>query len=403
MSVIQNFALDLEEEEEEVADIALGSEPPAKKARFAESTLQDVANIIESRVPISTKRTTEGWVKVFEEFCKQRKLAVNLKTDSPGVISDALALLYVNARGREGQAYQRSSLLGLRSALHRHIQSFRPTMNIYSDAEFVMANQALDGRMRQMKRSGESKPAEHKAVITDTDMAKLGRYFSQYTTSAVVLTESVWFAITYHFALRGCENQETMTKKDLILKKDDDGRDFVELATDFCTKNHQGGIASRDKPSDGRIQQPEQVHAVKLLLESLSPKSERLFQMASRSVKPGTQAFNGLPLGKNTIKAMMKRISNKANLSRSYTNHCVRATAVQKLVDAGVSETAIMGTTGHRQVLGPVVDRICQQEFRTKEKRDGCSSGWRVSNCNQCCYPCSYSANNERSAITAAD
>ena len=63
----------------------------------------------------------------------------------------------------------------------------------------------------------------------------------------------------------------------------------------------------------------------------------------------------------------MKRISNKANLSRSYTNHCVRATAVQKLVDAGVSETAIMGTTGHRQVQSLTAYANRNSEQKRKE------------------------------------
>lgn len=55
----------------------------------------------------------------------------------------------------------------------------------------------------------------------------------------------------------------------------------------------------------------------------------------------------------------MKRISKKAALSATYTNHCVRATVVQRLVDAGVPETTIIATTGHKQVqsLAPYASR----------------------------------------------
>lgn len=90
-----------------------------------------------------------------------------------------------------------------------------------------------------------------------------------------------------------------------------------------------------------------------MLLANLNPKSDRLFQMPTRGRKANIAAaplFNGLPFGKNTIATMMKSISEKAGLSQQYTNHCVRATAIQTLVDANVSELAIMGTTGHHQV-----------------------------------------------------
>lgn len=33
-----------------------------------------------------------------------------------------------------------------------------------------------------------------------------------------------------------------------------------------------------------------------------------------------------------------------------YTNHCVRASAIQRLVDAGIAETSIIATPGQRQV-----------------------------------------------------
>lgn len=108
-------------------------------------------------------------------------------------------------------------------------------MNIYSDAAFQLANNALDARLKELKRNGESRPAQHKAVITPGDMEKLARYFSG-STSAVVLAESVRFAITYHIALRGCENQEFMKKTDLEIKVDENGHEFVELATSFTTK-----------------------------------------------------------------------------------------------------------------------------------------------------------------------
>lgn len=95
-----------------------------------------------------------------------------------------------------------------------------------------MANEALDTRLKDIKRSGDSKPAKHKAIISDGDMIKLASYFNDLS-SYVVLMETVWFTVTYHFALRGCENQEQLRRQDMVLKTDSSGREYFQLATAF--------------------------------------------------------------------------------------------------------------------------------------------------------------------------
>ena len=92
--------------------------PPPKVARFASNSLDDVAKLIDQRVPASTKRTTNRWLKMFESYCADAKLSVNLLEDSPEKICEALVLCYVNCKGQNGQPYQMPSLMGLRAALH---------------------------------------------------------------------------------------------------------------------------------------------------------------------------------------------------------------------------------------------------------------------------------------------
>ena len=62
---------------------------------------------------------------MFESYCADAKLSVNLLEDSPEKICEALDLCYVNCRGQNGQPYrrQRLSLMGLRAALHTGMKS----------------------------------------------------------------------------------------------------------------------------------------------------------------------------------------------------------------------------------------------------------------------------------------
>ena len=53
---------------------------------------------------------------------------------------------------------------------------------------------------------------------------------------------------------------------------------------------------------------------------------------------------------KNTMGEMMKHISLKARLSKTYTNHCVRASCITRLSSSGVPDSVIMSTSGHKSV-----------------------------------------------------
>ena len=55
-----------------------------------------------------------------------------------------------------------------------------------------------------------------------------------------------------------------------------------------------------------------------------------------------------MPLGHNTVGTMMSKISEKAGLSRKYTNHSLRATAVNILDKAQFTSRHIMAVTGHK-------------------------------------------------------
>ena len=53
-------------------------------------------------------------------------------------------------------------------------------------------------------------------------------------------------------------------------------------------------------------------------------------------------------IGKNTLAGIMKEISKKAGLSQIYTNHCVRASTVTHLYQAGVDTQQICTITKHK-------------------------------------------------------
>ena len=109
-------------------------------------------------------------------------------------------------------------------------------------------------------------------------------------------------------------------------------------------------MSGSDDISIGRIQDVSQVESVKLLFSKLPKGSCHVFQMVKERIQTDDPVwYTGQPLGKNTMSVMIKRISEKAGLSRSFTNHSVRATCITKLAKAGVPDSVIMATSGHKR------------------------------------------------------
>ena len=54
------------------------------------------------------------------------------------------------------------------------------------------------------------------------------------------------------------------------------------------------------------------------------------------------------PLGKNTLGSLMKTVSVERKLSKVYTNHCIRSTAVSVLDNNNFQARQIMRVSGHK-------------------------------------------------------
>ena len=129
---------------------------------------------------------------------------------------------------------------------------------------------------------------------------------------------------------------------------------IVTMAHDEATKNHPGGmkdVASNEKyarmyetdhPNDG-------YKALSLYMSKMNPNCKALFQYPKRNWSPFDDVwYENRPLGVNKLDGMMKEISKEANLSRIYTNHSVRATAITVMSNAGIPNRHIMAISGHR-------------------------------------------------------
>ena len=211
----------------------------------------------------------------------------------------------------------------------------------------------LDAKIKQLKREGKQSTT-HKPVIEQEDLDKLKNCETLSLTCPLSLLRNVWFHVSLYWCRRGFEGQRGLTKKSFLFGEDAKGKQFVSMAHDEATKNHQGGVADVESfEKSARMYKTNSKFdgytALEIFLSKLHPNCEALFQFPKRNWKAGDHVwYENRPIGVNKLASMMKEISTNAGLSRIYTNHSVRATAITLWSNTGLTNREIMSISGHR-------------------------------------------------------
>ena len=125
------------------------------------------------------------------------------------------------------------------------------------------------------------------------------------------------------------------------------------MSHEEATKSHQGGIL--DKPSNEKQSRlyftgkfGDSFLCLKKYISLLNPKQEAFFQKPKPTISNNDAiSYQNKPLGLNKLSTMMKEISLGAGLSKTYTNHCLRATAITIWSGAKIPSRNIMNIYGH--------------------------------------------------------
>ena len=101
---------------------------------------------------------------------------------------------------------------------------------------------------------------------------------------------------------------------------------------------------------------------------NLNPKNECLFQRPKKGSKIGVDdvCFDNMVVGERTLGEKMKCISKEAELSKIYTNHSIRATAVTILDKCGYGARHIMAVSGHKSESS--LRSYCKTDTSTKKQ-----------------------------------
>lgn len=229
----------------------------------------------------------------------------------------------------------------------------------------------LNATLKSLRKRGKEN-IKHKNPIEIADLRALKESRVLSTDNPLGLLRNVWFHVTMYWCRRGREGQRELRPDSFRFCEDADGKKYVEMTHDEATKNHQGGI--QEYPTyekEGRMyatsDSEDGYHSLQKYLQLLNPKCPALFQRPKQSTpQNGAPWYENKPLGVNTLGSMMKEISKAAKLSKTYTNHCVRASAITLWSEAGLASRHIMKISGHKseQSLKHYNDRPSTAQLR---------------------------------------
>ena len=272
-----------------------------------------------------------------------------------GQIDANLRRFYAEARKKDGEMYGKKTLLGFRHAIERYLNQppHCKTLKMSCDPRFKRSNEMLDAQLVHIKRSGKENSV-HKPTIEDEDLLKLKSSEALSLTNPQSLLRNVWFHVLLYFCRRGREGQRQLTTSSFKLEVDAAGRNFITMAHDEVSKNHPGGLKDTNSTEkNARIYETNHPNdgyrALRVYLSKLNPKCTAFFQYPKKNWAPTDSSwYENRPVGINKLDGMMKEISQEAQLSRVYTNHSIRATAITLWSNAGVPNRHIMSISGHR-------------------------------------------------------
>ncbi|XP_072022963.1 uncharacterized protein [Amphiura filiformis] len=267
-------------------------------------------------------------------------------TNLPNSQLDALLQkFYCGSRQQNGTLYCKKSMMAIRFGIQRHFLNTKKVDVVYHD-DFANSSRVFKCFSATLKQKGKG-VVTHKEAISAEDMAIIQE--SLELSDPLGLQDKVILDVMLYFCNRGRENLREMTRDSFEISEEG-GKQKITLK-DTLTKNNRGD--DQEKSQGGVMLSTGigprcPVNTFLLYMDKLNPGCECFWQKPKPKAKSAASVwYCNAPLGKNKIGSKMKDISLRAGTARSYTNHCLRATSVSSLQNAGFKDRDIMTVCGH--------------------------------------------------------
>ena len=123
--------------------------------------------------------------------------------------------------------YEPDSLRVMLASLDRHLREKDAAFSIAMDIEFSNSIKELEGKASLLRLEGFGKRPNAAKALTSLDEELLWSKGVLGSHSSQSLIQTMWFLLTQHFVLRGCEEHHNMYVEDFAFSTDENDSEFV--------------------------------------------------------------------------------------------------------------------------------------------------------------------------------
>ena len=208
------------------------------KKRFATLSEAQFNMLITERESSNTRKSTENAVRTFRSYLVEKTQDTGFESWTADKLDTILCKFFTEARTAKGELYKKTTLIGLRHGINRHLSNSDSNYDIVNGANFKKSQVAFKAMLVELKREGKG-GIEHHPPLDSGDLIKLYQYFNENRDVPEVLQSKVFVDVMLHFGRRGRENLKDMRIVDFWMKTDSDGHRYIFINRDELTKNHQ--------------------------------------------------------------------------------------------------------------------------------------------------------------------
>ena len=115
----------------------------------------------------------------------------------------------------------------MQAALDRHLKEKGYSLSIIKDGEFLSSRKELEGKARKLRNEGKGKLPNKSRSLTREEEEVLWECGQLGNSSPRSLLYTMWWLLSQHLGLRGCQEHYTMNVEDFTLNKDDNSNEFI--------------------------------------------------------------------------------------------------------------------------------------------------------------------------------
>ena len=186
-------------------------------------TDEEVTELKEAAENLNTRKNTIDWVRVFEKSCDENSLEKNLETILPEQLDKVLEQFYASVCKQDRTDYEPGSLKVMQAALDCHLKEKGCSFSIIKDREFFNSQKVLERKARKLRNAGKGKLPNKSRSLTREEEEALWESGQLGNSSPRSFKNTMWWLLSQHFSLCGCQEHYTMNVEDITLNKDDNG------------------------------------------------------------------------------------------------------------------------------------------------------------------------------------